>query len=248
MEDDDPVTDLAPVATVAGLSVVDPTGGAAVSVLNHLLTAATSDAGWRKANEGMWTDILIENDEERRDQHRAVVDDLTRHRLIIEWLQHELSLLHGRVEDLESVALGMLQQSEALLRIRFEPEMRPYLRAAWSNALHKPARFPATWVRRLTDLLSKIGAEHIRLIKAIASKKKAADKSTAKMAGGEFSAILDSVGPDGDGLILFEELRGLQVLERAPAGGDFGIIVRPIAARLVEFITDPSAPPEKLVV
>lgn len=164
MSDDDKVTGLVPVVVAAAAAAADPTGGVMAAIGSHILTSMSVDAAWRGGALDLWAEIVAEEGSERRQQYRATTDEFSRHRRILEWLQEELARVLGRIEQLEIVALGLLQQSQTLLRAHPDPAMRQYLLNAWTNALRRPDHFTSTWMQRLLPLLEKFGADHLALL------------------------------------------------------------------------------------
>ena len=216
----------------AAAAALDPSLGIASALAHHLITSATIDSAWRSANFELLTDVLVEvavkQEDEReysREQYQSFDDEFRRYDYIIRWLEDEVSRLHGDVADVKAIVLGMLRDSEAMLRSRPDPEMRPYFVAAWANALSNPKRFPDSWVRRLTTVLVDLSADHIALLKKqkqfwIEDQKRAAIEKERKDPGsGPVTPSLS--GPvkfvlmeprtkavrGGDNYVVFEELK-----------------------------------------
>jgi hypothetical protein len=158
---------------------------------------------------------------------------------LIDWLQDELEATRDRVDALEAVALHLLAQSEELLRARPEPEMRPYLLAAYSNAVRFPDRFRPTWVRRLTDHLRDLGADHLAFL---VERMKQADPQGKK--GYYLSHTSEGwLNSDPEGLLVFQDLLDKQLIERTPLGTNTrGVYLTLVGGMLAKFVGAPEPP------
>lgn len=236
MPDDNKTAGIVPVVAAAAASAVDPTGGVLAALGSHVLTNMTVDAGWRGAVLDIWLEVLTEEGDDRRRQYKETKDEFKRHQMIWEWLQDELARVSDRVQDLEVVALGLMQRSEALLRKRSDPEMRPYLFNMWRNAVSRPDHFSGTWMDRCLGVLEKLGADHLKLLCALVPygiSPRSVDLGSSQ----ELKKVLAAV-PDGS--LAWDELCGQRVTSR-PDAGSTGCKIRlgPHTARLIELVSPP---------
>lgn len=235
-QDDDEPTKLAVAAGLASLAAIAaaiPTSGVAAlaAVVAQSLTNIEINGAWRRDAQDFWFEILIEEKSERERQYKETQDEFTRHRLILQWLQEELASVLDRMENLEVVALGMLQQSEGLLRQNSDPEMRPYLRNAFANAMRRPKYFTGTWMRRLVPLLEKLGAEHLAILLSCVAKARR-DQPNA----GILDFDLGTAGMNTSEKMAVRELILMKLWHQgAPSQLDFS------AVRLAELVSPPQA-------
>ena len=233
---DKPSHEIAKIGAAAALSALDPTGGVGVAMMQHVATTMTQDAAWRRHTQDLWVDVLLEEKDKRRQEYERTESEFDRHRKLIEWLQDELGGTRDRVDALEAVALHLVAQSEELLRARPEPEMRPYLVAAYSNAVRSPGRFRATWVRRLTEHLRELGADHLAFL---VERMEHADPQGKR--GYYLSRTPERwLNGDPEGLLVFQDLLDKQLIERAPAGTNAsGVYLTLVGGMLAKFVGAP---------
>ena len=221
-----------------------------VAVLQQAAKAATNDAAVARASLSIFEDILLEGEQERQQQYRGTRDDFDRHQWILRWLQDELAAAYHRLEDaderirgLEAAALGMLRDNESLLLRRPDPEMRPYLVNAWRNAIQNPKRFSSVWVRRFLDKLEIIGAEHLEMMKHLAS----SFGREPERDGSVYITVqpdqLDELDREG-GLLLSADLEAAELLQR-PRRPQNAFRLSHLALRLLEFVSEPEVPTQE---
>lgn len=145
-----------------------PAAALAAATGTHILTNLTVDSAIRKGSLDFWADALADERSERREQYQEIQDEFGRHQYVVDWLKEDLleanEDLRDRVDQLEILVLGLMSQSEEMLRANPDPEMRPYLLAAFRNTVRNRNRFSPTQVRRLMALLKDLGGDHLRLL------------------------------------------------------------------------------------
>ncbi len=219
------------VGTVA-LAAADPTGGLVAAAASHALTNWTIESKRRKDNLSFWIEVIFENDEDRRRQNEDIQDELTQHRVTISWLVDELALALGRIENLEAVALGLLNQSDHILRLHPDPEMRPYLTAAFRNTVKSRHRFTPTWTNKLISLLEKTGADHLRVLLYL-------QRDSVKASDGSHVSYRDALSLTPLESELLSDLEKLSILLMDKIGR---IHLTPTGALLAAFVSSQDPP------